>query len=39
MEASVRTKLAQWSLILLCFSPAGAFGGGLYKHVVVMPME
>jgi hypothetical protein len=26
---------AQWSLILLCFSLAAAFGGGLYEHIVL----
>jgi len=30
--------LAQWSLILLCFSMAGAFGGGLYEHIVLTPI-
>ena len=34
----MKTHLAQWSLILLCFSMAGAFGGGLYEHIVVMPI-
>ncbi len=27
--------LAQWVLILLCFSMAGALGGGLYEHIVL----
>jgi hypothetical protein len=30
--------LAQWVLILLCFSMAGAIGGGLYEHIVLTPM-
>jgi hypothetical protein len=30
--------LAQWSLVLLCFSVAGAFGGGLYEHIVLTPL-
>jgi hypothetical protein len=34
----MKTNPAQWSLILLCFSMAGAFGGGLYEHIVVMPI-
>src|SRR6267143_6757700 len=34
-EVSMTTNLALWSLILLCFSMAGAFGGGLYEHVVL----
>jgi len=31
-------SLAQWSLILLCFSLAGALGGGLYEHIVLTPL-
>ena len=38
MEVSTQTNLAQWSLILLCFSMAGAFGGGLYEHIVLTPI-
>jgi hypothetical protein len=34
-EKSMQTKLAKWSLILLCFSMAGAIGGGLYEHIVL----
>jgi hypothetical protein len=34
----VRTSAAKWSLILLCFSMAGAVGGGLYEHIVLMPL-
>jgi hypothetical protein len=37
-EASMKADLAQWSLILLCFSMAGAVGGGLYEHIVLMPL-
>ena len=29
--------LAEWSLILLCFSMAGALGGGLHEHIVLTP--
>jgi hypothetical protein len=29
---------ARWSLILLCFSMAGAIGGGLYEHIVLTPI-
>jgi hypothetical protein len=32
------TDLALWSLILLCFSMAGAIGGGLYEHFVLTPL-
>ena len=28
----------EWSLILLCFSMAGAMGGGLYEHIVLTPL-
>lgn len=34
----MKVDSAQWSLILLCFSMAGAFGGGLYEHIVLMPL-
>jgi hypothetical protein len=34
----MRTRAAQWSLMLLCFSMAGAVGGGLYEHIVLMPL-
>ena len=34
----MRTSAAKWSLILLCFSMAGAVGGGLYEHMVLMPL-
>ena len=32
------TNLALWPLILLCFSMAGAVGGGLYEHIVLTPI-
>lgn len=34
----MREMFALWSLILLCFSMAGALGGGLYEHVVLTPL-
>ena len=34
----MEVDLARWSLVLLCFSMAGAFGGGLYEHVVLTPL-
>jgi hypothetical protein len=34
----MNTNLTQWSVILLCFSMAGAFGGGLYEHIVLTPL-
>jgi hypothetical protein len=34
----VPTELADWSLILLCFSMAAAVGGGLYEHIVLTPL-
>jgi hypothetical protein len=37
-EASMRTTAAQWSLVLLCFSMAGAMGGGLHEHMVLTPL-
>ena len=37
-EEFMRTSAAKWSLILLCFSMAGAIGGGLYEHMVLMPL-
>ena len=30
--------VAQWSLILLCYSIAAAIGGGLYEHIVLTPI-
>jgi hypothetical protein len=30
--------LAKWTLVLLCFSVAGAIGGGLYEHLVLVPI-
>src|SRR5437870_410778 len=37
-EMSMQTDLAQWSLILLCLSMSGSFGGGLYEHIVLTPL-
>jgi hypothetical protein len=37
-EEFMRTSAAKWSLILLCFSMAGAIGGGHYEHMVLMPL-
>jgi hypothetical protein len=34
----VKTIVAQWSLILLCFSWAAAIGGGLYESSVLTPL-
>jgi hypothetical protein len=34
----MRAVIAKWSLVLLCFSMAGAIGGGLYEHMVLMPI-
>jgi hypothetical protein len=34
----MKTNLAKWSLILLCFSMAGAIGGGLFEHIVLIPL-
>jgi hypothetical protein len=34
----MNTYLAQWSLILLCFSMAAAIGGGLYESTVLNPI-
>src|SRR5918997_3523491 len=34
----MKTSLAKWSLILLCFSMAGAIGGGLYEQIVLIPL-
>jgi hypothetical protein len=34
----MKATLAQWSLILLCFSMASAIGGGLYEHIVLTRM-
>jgi hypothetical protein len=35
---SIMTDLALWSSILLCFSVAAALGGGLFEHVVLVPI-
>jgi hypothetical protein len=34
----MKTVVAQWSLILLCFSMAAAVGGGFYESAVLTPM-
>ena len=34
----MKKTLAIWSLIALCFSMAGAIGGGLYEHFVLTPL-
>src|SRR5881396_1228116 len=34
----MKAGLAEWSVILLCFSMAAAIGGGLYEHLVLMPI-
>jgi hypothetical protein len=34
----MKSNLAKWSLILLCFSMAGAIGGGLFEHIVLVPL-
>lgn len=34
----MKAVVAQWSLILLCFSLAAAIGGGLYESIVLIPM-
>jgi hypothetical protein len=34
----MKSKLAKWLLILLCFSMAGAIGGGLFEHIVLVPL-
>jgi hypothetical protein len=34
----MKTNLAKWSLIFLCFSIACAIGGGLYEQIVLTPL-
>src|SRR5919106_5356573 len=34
----MKINLAKSSLILLCFSMAGAIGGGLYEQIVLTPL-
>jgi hypothetical protein len=34
----MRKVVAQWSLVLLCFSMAAAIGGGFYESVVLTPL-
>ena len=31
-------RISKWCLVLLCLSSALAVGGGLYEHVVLMPL-
>src|SRR5262245_66668999 len=37
-EALMKEVMAQWSLILLCFSMAVALGGDLYESIVLIPL-
>ncbi len=37
-RCAVKPKLAKWSLVLLCISMAGSIGGGLYEHLVLVPL-
>jgi hypothetical protein len=34
----MRAMVAKWSLVLLCASMGAAIGGGLYEHIVLMPI-
>ena len=34
----MKTYIADWSLILLCFSMAAAIGGGIYESFVINPL-
>jgi hypothetical protein len=34
----MRAKMSTWALISLCLSMAAAVGGGLYEHIVLMPL-
>ena len=34
----MHVNVAEWSLVFLCFSMAAAFGGGLFEHIVVVPI-
>jgi hypothetical protein len=34
----MKAVVAQWSLILLCFSMAAAIGGGFYESIVLTPL-
>ena len=34
----MNVNVAEWSLVFLCFSMAAAFGGGLFEHIVVVPI-
>ena len=37
-EVFMKAVVAQWSLILLCFSMAAAIGGGFYESIVLTPL-
>jgi hypothetical protein len=37
-DDSMNINLADWFMILLCFSMACAIGGGLYEHIVLTPI-
>jgi hypothetical protein len=34
----MHANVAEWSLVLLCFSLAATFGGGQFEHIVVVPI-
>jgi hypothetical protein len=34
----MNVNVAEWSLVFLCFSLAAALGGGLFEHIVVVPI-
>jgi len=34
----MNVNVAEWPLVFLCFSMAAAFGGGLFEHIVVVPI-
>lgn len=34
----MKTMLSQWSLSFLCLSMGAAFGGGLFEHIVLVPI-
>jgi hypothetical protein len=34
----MKAVVAQWSLMLFCFSMAAAIGGGLYESIVLTPL-
>jgi hypothetical protein len=37
-KMSMKNLVAKWALILLCLSMAGAVGGGLFEHIVLVPL-